>query len=358
MTDSHIAVPNGFFDVLMLAGIIIFCITSFSAILSSVFVKKDNLLYLGTQLILLNLVLTMSAHWTYPLWFSGLFDTVGQEARIILTMLLLSIAFTLDMGLKVIVWEGFLAHQGRRSMPPLLIASARVTVYLFALLVILQFVFDKPITALAALSGALAVIIGLSAQATLGEIFAGIALALSRPFSIGDWVKIGSLEEGRVIDMTWRMVRIETRDLVVLNVPNRSAADNTVHNFTRPNGAVSISETICFPQGENPRAVQQLLDRALANTTGIAGEPRPYALYRGAKQGVSEYHLRFYIKDYEDKETAIENVWQNVTDHIARSGFVIAFPRQHLAIRNENRASSNEVEIGEVATDPDAAQRG
>ena len=357
MTESPLAVPNGFFDVLMLAGIIIFCVTSFSAILSSVFVKKDNLLYLGVQLILLNLFLFASAHWTYPLWFSGVFDSVGQETRIIMTVLLLSIAYTLDMGLKVIVWDGLLAHHGRRTVPPLLVASARVTVYLFALLVILQFVFDKPITALAALSGALAVIIGLSAQATLGEIFAGIALALSRPFGIGDWVKIGSLEEGRVLDMTWRMVRIETRDLVVLNVPNRSAAENTVHNFTRPNGAVSISETICFPQSENPRAIQQLLDRALANATGIAAEPRPYALYRGAKQGVSEYHLRFYVEDYEAKETATENVWKTVVDHIALSGFVIAFPRQHLAIRREALAAANSVEIGEVTTTPDAARR-
>jgi small-conductance mechanosensitive channel len=348
MTDDSLAVPNGFFDVMMLAGIIIFCITSFSAVLSTVFVKKDNLFYLGTQLILLSLFLVVSAHWTFPLWFSGLFDSLEQETQIVTTMLLLSIAYTLDMGLKHIVWEGILGRHDRRSVPPLLIASARVVIYLFTFLIILQFVFNKPVTALAALSGALAVILGLSAQATLGEIFAGIALALSRPFRIGDWVKIGNLEEGRVIDMTWRMVRVETRDRIVLNIPNRSAADNTVHNFSHPNSAVCITETICFRQSEDPRAVQQLLERALADTTGITTNPRPYALYRGVKEGVWEYSLRYYIEDYEDKETATENAWKSVIDHIARSDFIIAFPRRYLAIQSDVQAVPSSVEIADA----------
>lgn len=344
MTDISLPVPNGFFDVVMLAGIIICCITAFSAVLSSIFVERDNLFYLGTQLILLSLFLSLSTQWTYPLWFSGLFASRGQEIQVVTTMLLLSLAYTLDMGLKYIAWEGALGRHARRSVPPLLVASLRVVIYLFTILMILQFVFDKPITALAALSGALAVILGLSAQATLGEIFAGIALALSRPFRIGDWVKIGALEEGRVVDMTWRMVKVETRDRIVLNIPNRSVADNTVHNFSPPDGTVGINEPIYFPQREDARAIQQLLHRALADAPGVAAAPRPYVLYRGAKDGVSEYSLRYYIDDYEDRETVTENVWKCVIDHVARSEFVIAFPRRYLAVHSELQTPLNAVE--------------
>jgi potassium efflux system protein len=313
MTNHLIGVPNGFFDVMSLAGIIIFSITSVSAVLSSIFIKKDNLLYLGTQVILLALFLRASAHWTYPAWFSELFDGVEQQIQFVMTLLLLAIAYTFDMGLKVLVWEGhhLFAHD-ERSVPPLLVAAARVIIYLFALLMILQFVFDKPITALAALSGALAVILGLSAQATLGEIFAGIALALSRPFRIGDWVKIGNLDEGRVIDTTWRMVRVETRDRMVLCIPNRSAADQTVHNYSYPNRTVRISDMISFPQSEDPTVIQQLLVRAIADTPGILSDPVPSVLYRGA----SQYSIRFYIDDYKNKDTATGDVWKSIIDHI------------------------------------------
>jgi branched-chain amino acid transport system substrate-binding protein len=208
-------------------------------------------------------------------------------------------------------------------VPPLLVAAARIVIYLFALLMILQFVFDKPITALAALSGALAVILGLSAQATLGEIFAGIALALSRPFRIGDWVQIGNLDEGRVTGMTWRMVKLETRDRIVLCIPNRSAADQTVHNYSDANRAVRISDMIAFPQSEDPTAIQQLLVQAIIDTPGVLSDPAPDVLYRGA----SQYSIRFYIDDYKNKDTATGDVWKSVIDHIQRSGFGISLPR-------------------------------
>lgn len=334
MIHRTLGVPNDFLDVLSLAGIIIFSITAISAILSSIFVKRDNLFYLGTQIVLLSLVLRISAHWTYPAWFSSLFGNIDELIQAITTLLLLGAAYTLDMGIKVLVWEGSLFRHDHRSVPPLLVASTRVIIYLFASLMILQFVFNKPITALAALSGALAVILGLSAQATLGEIFSGIALALSRPFRVGDWVKIGNHDEGRVIEMTWRMVMIETRDRFVLCIPNRSAADQTVQNFSYPNQAVRITATIWFPHEEDPKIIQDLLVRALADTDCILAEPQPHILYRGAKDGVAEYSMRYYIDDYKDKDTATEAVWKSVVDHIARSDFVISFPRQYLALHS------------------------
>jgi potassium efflux system protein len=326
------SVPNDFLDVLSLAGIIIFSLTSLSAILSSIFVKKDNLLYLGTQLVLLSIVLFLSTHWSYPLWFSAVFNSAELQLQFVETMFLLSIAYTIDMALNVLVWEGALRRHGEKSVPPLLIGATRALVYLFALLTILQFVFDKSITALAALSGAFALVIGLSAQSTLGEMFAGIAIALSRPLRIGDWVKIGNLDEGKVIDMTWRMVRIETKDRVMLNVPNRSVADQPVRNFSYPNHAVRISEAIYFPQSDDPTLIQDVLTKAIGAAQGALADPKPTALYRGAKDGVCEYTMRYYIDDYGLKDNVTERVWKNVIEQIARSKFKIAFPRRIVEI--------------------------
>lgn len=337
-------VPNEFFDVLSLAGIIIFSITSLSAVLSSIFVKKDNLLYLGTQLVLLSVFLLLSTHWSYTLWFSEIFGSAELQVQFVETMLLLSIAYAVDMALKVVVWEGALRRHGEKSVPPLLIGATRTLVYLFALLTILQFVFDKSITALAALSGAFALVIGLSAQSTLGEMFAGIAIALSRPLRIGDWVKIGNLDEGKVIDMTWRMVRVETKDRVVLNVPNRSVADQPVRNFSHPNHAVRISEAIYFPQSDDPTLIQDVLTKAIAAAQGALADPKPAALYRGAKEGVCEYTMRYYIDDYGLKDNVTERVWKNVIEQIARSNFKIAFPRRLI-----------EIEAGEISPLPHAA---
>lgn len=79
MSHQTLGVPNDFLDVISLAGIIIFSITTISAILSSIFVKKDNLFYLGTQAILLSIFLRVSTHWTYPAWFSEIVGNIDEQ---------------------------------------------------------------------------------------------------------------------------------------------------------------------------------------------------------------------------------------------------------------------------------------
>ena len=346
-------VPNGLADVLLLAGLVIFSITVIAAILSSMFVKRENLFYLGTQLILLSLFINLSTHWAYPLWFTNLFADARGMQRVAETLLLLSTAYTIDLALHVWVWNGMLRHHAERSVPPLLIGATRVIIYLLVGLIILQFVFDQQITALAALSGAFALIVGLSAQSTLGEIFAGIAIALSHPLPIGDWVKIGNLDEGRVTDMTWRMVQIQTRDRIILNVPNRAVADQSIQNFSYPGHTIRLTQTIFFSADAAPSAVQELLTAAVAAAAGTVSGPPPNVLYRGAKDGVAEFSMRYFVDDYGDKDAVTENVWKNVVDRVARSPIKIAYPQHFIAM--DMTASEERAKLRDASADPKAS---
>jgi small-conductance mechanosensitive channel len=68
------------------------------------------------------------------------------------------------------------------------------------------------------------VVIGIAAQQTLGNLFAGIVLLVNRPFTIGEHVimRSGPLSgeyEGKIVDMTLFYVRMETENGPVL-LPN------------------------------------------------------------------------------------------------------------------------------------------
>nr|VFK25128.1 MAG: Mechanosensitive ion channel [Candidatus Kentron sp. LFY] len=89
---------------------------------------------------------------------------------------------------------------------------------------IIAFVFDYRITGLLATSGLLAMIIGLAIQTNLSNIFSGIAVNLERPFRIGDWVKLADFDEGKVVNVTWRSVRIRTPNNHIISIPNSTAA--------------------------------------------------------------------------------------------------------------------------------------
>lgn len=303
--------PNSLFEVLTLAGVIVFAITSISAALSAMLVRKENLFYLATQLVLFFLLLHQGARWAYPLWFAQAFDDRAEYDRAVLTLLFLALAFTLDVGTRFLLWQGMVARSGRSAVPPLLVGTVRVLTYLFALLIVIQFVYGQSITALATLSGAFALILGLSAQTTLGEMFAGIAIALSRPFRLGDWVKVGTLDEGRVVDMTWRLVRIETRDRHTISVPNRVVADASVYNFSYPRRSVRVSETLylpALPDGADPGAVERRLIEAILHCPGVLPEPLPTAQYRGHRAGVEDYRLRYLIDDYRHRDAVKEQL--------------------------------------------------
>jgi branched-chain amino acid transport system substrate-binding protein len=293
--------------------------------------------FLGIQLILLCISVYLSLEWLYPLLLRDVIADPETLHTVTATALFFAVGFTLDMALMVFLWRGPLTRDGQQAFPKLLVAVVRALLYLVVILLVLQFVYDKSITALATLSGAFALILGLSAQTTLGEMFAGIAIALSRPFAVGDWVKVGNLDEGRVIDMTWRLVRIETRDRNVINVPNRVAADAPIKNFSRPNGISRITDIVCFGQAEDPAAVQELLVAAMAEAEFVLRAPRPTALYRGAKDGIGDYQMRYFIDDYRLKDDATESVWKRVVAHAARANLRIEVRRQQVEVWREVR---------------------
>jgi len=317
--------PNDLSQVLELAGIAIFFTTAIAAVLASIFVRKTNMLFLGIQLFLLLACFYLSHEWSHKLLLQHFIPDQEFSLRLVLTGLLLSIAFTFDMALMVFLWNG-IGREGPEAFPRLLVVVVRILIYVTIILIITQFIYDKSITALATLSGAFALIVGLSAQTTLGEMFAGIAIALSRPFAVGDWIQVGTLEEGRVIDMTWRLVRIQTRRRNVINVPNRVCADSPIRNFSRPSIINRIDDAVYFEISSDPHAVQELLLDAMRNAHGVLSAPAPMCFFFGSKGGLGEYWLRYFIDDYQGRDDITENVWKNVVERSLRAGMRIQPP--------------------------------
>src|SRR5580698_2121252 len=108
-------------------------------------------------------------------------------------------------------------------------------IYLSAVLSIVAYVFSAPIGTLIATSGVFAIILGLALQSTLADLFSGIALNLSKPYEVGDWIVLSDGSEGLVIETNWRATHLlnGSNDLVVL--PNSSLAKAQLTNMSSPN---------------------------------------------------------------------------------------------------------------------------
>ena len=105
-------------------------------------------------------------------------------------MAALSAAFAIDAAIRRYVWYGRLGEGDRSRVPNILIGLASAAGYALVCLLIAALIFNLDVTAVAATSGVVAIVLGVSAQQTLGQVFAGLALNLSRPFRIGDSLQV------------------------------------------------------------------------------------------------------------------------------------------------------------------------
>jgi small-conductance mechanosensitive channel len=105
-------------------------------------------------------------------------------------------------------------------------------VLVLAALALSQFTELKRLaTGILASTAVLGLIIGFAAQHTIANMVAGVQLAVSQPFRIGDRVSFDE-NEGRVTDITLSYTYIDPGDGSSIVVPNQLLVEGVVHNHS------------------------------------------------------------------------------------------------------------------------------
>ena len=86
-------------------------------------------------------------------------------------------------------------------------------------------------TGILASTAVLAAIVGFAAQHTIGNMIAGIQLAISQPIRIGDRISFEEIQ-GRVIDITLSYTYVDPGDASTVVIPNQLLVDGIVHNLS------------------------------------------------------------------------------------------------------------------------------
>jgi small-conductance mechanosensitive channel len=86
-------------------------------------------------------------------------------------------------------------------------------------------------TGILASTAVLAAIIGFAAQHTLGNMVAGVQLAVSQPIRIGDRISFEEIS-GRVTDITLSYTYVNPGDGTSIVIPNQMLVDGIVHNLS------------------------------------------------------------------------------------------------------------------------------
>ena len=251
-------------------------------------------------------------------------------------------AYLLNLAAERFLWIPLEERSGR-SIPKNARRFLATIIYILAMFGIVAFVFNQKLTSLLATSGMFAMIVGLAIQVNISNVFAGIAINLDRPFRTGDWVIIGTFEEGVVTDITWRATRLKTRNGCILSIPNSEASETAIHNFSYPDDSYWQYFTVYIDQRHPPERVKKILLDAALSVNAVLRDPSPTTRYLGLNEGMTKlskpwaanYLISVCVRDYGKKFLHNESVWTRVYEHLRNEGIEPILERKEIQIHQK-----------------------
>jgi small-conductance mechanosensitive channel/CRP-like cAMP-binding protein len=259
---------------------------------------------------------------------------VGVQTLEILLIINLSALTIFDLVLYLVRWD----------YPDILSDITVGAAYLVAAIWLLHR-SGVDFTSIVATSAVVTAVIGLSLQATLGNVVGGIALQLDDSIEEGDWIELESKVQGQVKQIRWRHTVLETRDWDTLIVPNSQLLAQSIKVLGKRAGEtaphrmwVYFSVDFRFPPGQ----VIQIVNDALqaAPIPNVAMDPKPhcvcYDLAKENRDSFAYYAVRYWLTNLSVDDPTSSLVRDRVYTALRRAEMPLALPAATLFISHDD----------------------
>ena len=219
---------------------------------------------------------------------------------------------------------------GALESPTLVVNLARIAVATLGFFIILQNL-GIDITALITALGIGGIAIALALQDTLGNLFAGIQIILSKQVRQRDYIRLSSGEEGWVTDVKGRNTTIQTfPDGNLVTVPNSMLASSIVKNFSMPRRAlwvtlevgVSYDSDLNHVEAVALEVAKQVLEEV---DGGVPGED-PVVRYHTFGDSSVNFDVRMMVREFESQGPVRHEFIKRLHSRFADEGIEIPFP--------------------------------
>ena len=202
-------------------------------------------------------------------------------------------------------------------------------IYVMGVLVILQYygISIAPILTAAGVGG---MAVALALQETLANIFAGLHLILSKQIRIGDYIRLGTGEEGRVTDIAWRfttIVPVGASNTVV--IPNKTIAGANITNFSLPTRSLNISVPVGVAYDSDLALVERVtIETAKEVLARVDNNPNAKPLVRYTKFNDSSIDFAVILpsSQFDQQGLIIHDFIKALTDRYRIEGIDIPYP--------------------------------
>ena len=172
-----------------------------------------------------------------------------------------------------------------------------------------------------------AVVVGLALQDTLGNLFAGLAIQIEKPFRVGHWVHIGGID-AVVSEITWRATKMRTRAGNFVIVPNSTLSRDTIVNYSEPTTETRIEVDVGASYDVPPNEVKAAILAAIKEEPLISRSREPEVLLADFAASAIMYRIRVWTTNFAAADQLRDRIRSAVYYAFRRNDITIPYPIQ------------------------------
>ncbi len=234
------------------------------------------------------------------------------------------------------VWELHFKQRRGVEVPRFVTEIVHLTILIIAVFVVLTYVYGQTVRGLLIAPGIAALVLGFAMQDLLGNIIAGVALQIGRPFVHGDWLILDN-QHAEVVEINWRATCLRTADEIIIEIPNRQLANMTITNLSRPTRRHAMRLSIGLDYNVPPTQVKETLVHAAANALGVLPEPRPKVFVKSFGDSSIEYEIKFWLEDHSQFSDICDAIRTNLWYELQRRDIRIPYPIRTVQVERSSR---------------------
>ena len=301
--------------------------------------------------VLLHAVRGLPRLWCFAIGVYWTIHTVGLVepvqrllAYILFTILVFSITRVIVRTLERIIALRTAEARSAAAATSLLTNLVAITIYAAGAIIILGY-YGISIAPLITALGVGGMAVALALQETLANIFSGLHLILSKQLRIGDYIKLGSGEEGRVTDITWRfttIIPLGASNTIV--IPNKTIAGANITNYSLPTLNINVSVPVGVAYDSDLATVERVtIETAKEVLARVDDNPNAEPLVRYTDFGDSSINFVVILpSSLFDNHGIIKHEFiKALTDRYRAEGIDIPYPIQTIIQEKADAEENN-----------------
>jgi len=268
-------------------------------------------------------------------------DIILTVQKISLTILVIAVAIAV-WKIYMIVVESLLTRISKEhsspidlSFLPIFSMIGKFILWIGGIALILH-IYGFDLTGILISAGIVTLGITMGAQSVLSQLFNGISILLTRPFSEGDYLQInGETYVVKHVKLMYTEFSSPMNDRVI-TIPNDAVASATITNMSKYDKAYRMSVSFQIPYGEDVEKVEKILTDMSEQNEHVMHD---YKKYRRPEVRLMDFtdsgirlRLDVTVVDFANSEIIMSDMKKELYYRLSEEGIEMPFNRLEVAI--------------------------